>query len=594
MMAVRGEARRELAAVLFADVAGYTRHLARDEAGTVDRVGRALERALRLVGDYGGRVVDTAGDGVFAVFADARDAVRFAVAYQQDLAGEELWQPDEARLRFRVGIHLGEVQAGPGDKVSGLSVNIAARLQTLAGPGGVCVSDDVRRSLDGEPGLAWRQVGWRRLHNVDSPVLVHSVGPGPRGAAAVAAAETPCAEGMPDGGEASVAVLPLDPLSDEPMDQHLASGISADIIHNLTRFRDLLVIARESAFRFRDAAGGGSGADAHTVARCLGVRYLFRGSMQRSGRHLRIRCQLSECENGRSLWADRLDGALDDIFAMQDEITDAIASRLAHHVAAAERERLGRSATPELSAYGLVLRGEELSRQCRREPVLHARRLLKQAAEIDLGYGRACAALSRTYNYDWRYSWSARPERALDRALALAGEAVERDGRDARGYAELGFAHLYRKEHDAALAAYERALELNPNDADVTVEYADALVYVGEAERSVGLIERAMRLNPYYPDWYLWYLADAYSTLRQHEQVIATIGKMRNPAEGRRMLAAHYARLGLMDEAREQACEILRLHPGFRVSEWAKRPPYRDREPLEFFMEGLRLAGLPA
>jgi tetratricopeptide (TPR) repeat protein len=248
---------------------------------------------------------------------------------------------------------------------------------------------------------------------------------------------------------------------------------------------------------------------------------------------------------------------------------------------------------PELSVYGLVLRGEELSRQCRRESVLHARRLLRQAAETDLGYGRACAALSRTYNYDWRYSWSARPERALDRALALAEEAVERDGLDARGYAELGYAHLYRKEHDAALAAYERAVELNPNDADIIAEYADALVYVGQAERAIGLFKRAMRLNPYYPDWYLWYLADAYNALRRHEDVITTVHKMRNPAEGRRMLAANYARLGMLDKARAEAQEIMRLRPGFSISTWAQRPPYKDMATLGFYLEGLRLAGLP-
>jgi tetratricopeptide (TPR) repeat protein len=224
---------------------------------------------------------------------------------------------------------------------------------------------------------------------------------------------------------------------------------------------------------------------------------------------------------------------------------------------------------------------------------MHARYLFEQAASLDPDYGRSYAALSRTFNYEWRYAWSTEPERSLDRALDLALTAADRDPLDARGYAELGFAHLYRKEHEAALAAYERALELNPNDADIVAEYADTLVYAGQAERSVGLIERAMRLNPFYPDWYLWYLADAYSTLRRHEDVIATLHKMRNPAEGRRMLAASYAHLGRLDEAGAQAQEILRLHPGFTISAWAKRPPYKNRDALSHFVDGLRRAGLP-
>lgn len=584
------EARRERTAILMADVQRYSLHLARDEVGTHDRLGRAVARFRALVADYGGRFVNAVGDSALATFARPADAVAFAVAFQEDLAREEMWHAGELPLRFRIGIHVAEVTV-TGEDVAGLGVHLTHRLQQLAAPGGVCVSDEVRRDLADQPDLAWRSLGWRRLHSIDGPVLAYAVGR-ERDAAILEAqpAPTPPPPPTPDAADgASLAVLPLDPLSEEPSDRHFANGVTADLIHSLTRFRDLSVIARESAFRFRGGCG-----DPRTVARCLGVRYLFCGSIQRLGHRLRLRCELVEAEGGRCLWSDRIETALAEVFAVQDEITDTIAARLAVHITAAERARLGPSPAPELSAYGLVLRGEELSHQCRREPVLHARRLLKQAAEIDTGYGRACAALSRTYNYDWRYSWSARPERALERALALAEEAVGRDRFDARGYAELGYAHLYRKEHDAALAAYERALGFNPNDADIIVEYADALVYVGQAERSIGLVERAMRLNPYYPDWYLWYLADAYSTLRRHEDVVATINRMRNPAEGRRMLAAHYAHLGRTDLAREQALEILRLHPGFRVSEWAKRPPYRDREPLDFFVEGLRLAGLPA
>jgi tetratricopeptide (TPR) repeat protein len=265
---------------------------------------------------------------------------------------------------------------------------------------------------------------------------------------------------------------------------------------------------------------------------------------------------------------------------------------MAIQIAAAERRRRVRT-QPPLSAYGLVLRGEELSLILRPDTVMHARRLFEQAAALSPDYGRPYAALSRTFNYEWRYSWSENPQHALDEALHLALTASRQDPSDARGFAELGYAHLYRKEHEPALEAYERAIELNPNDADIVAEYADALAYNGEAARSVDLLHRAMRLNPYYPDWYLWNLADAYNELHQHEEVIRTVNRMKNPAEGRRLLAANLAHLGHLDEAHAQAEEILRLHPGFSLTAWSQRPPYRRKEDLAFFIDGLRRAGLP-
>jgi tetratricopeptide (TPR) repeat protein len=303
-------------------------------------------------------------------------------------------------------------------------------------------------------------------------------------------------------------------------------------------------------------------------------------------------CELLEAESGAALWSEKFDGVLDDIFVFQDEITSTIAGRLAIQIAAAERRRETRL-RPALSAYGLVLRGEELSLDLRRDSVMHARRLFEQATALDPDFGRSYAALSRTFNYEWRYAWSPEPDRSLNQALDLALAAVRQDSLDARGYAELGFAHLYRKEHAASLSAYERALNLNPNDADVIAEYADALVYDGQPERSVDLLNRAMRLNPYYPDWYLWNLADAYNDLNRPDDVVATVNRMRNPSEGRRLLAANFAHLGRLDEARVQAQEILRLHPGFTVSAWAQRPPYKNRDTLSHFVEGLRRAGLP-
>ena len=296
---------------------------------------------------------------------------------------------------------------------------------------------------------------------------------------------------------------------------------------------------------------------------------------------------------GTALWADRFDGDLEEIFDFQDEVTETIAARLALQIRAAERRRLTEARDPDLRAYGLILRGEDLGLRFRRETNWHARRLFEQAVEVDPKFGRSYAAMSRTFNLDWRYSWSSTPEQSLGKAVDLAMSAINHDNLDARGYSELGYAYLYKKRHDESLSSYRRAIELNPNDADIMAEYADALVYVGEGEKSIELMQKAMRLNPYHPDWYLWYLADAYNSLGRSEEVIDTVKRMRDPSEGRRLLAANYAHLGMMDEARQHADEVLQLHPQFTVKAWAERPPYRDRAIIERYMDGLRQAGLP-
>ena len=244
-------------------------------------------------------------------------------------------------------------------------------------------------------------------------------------------------------------------------------------------------------------------------------------------------------------------------------------------------------------AYGLVLRGQQLVGLYTREGNAHGRRLFNEASEIAPDYGRVFSSLSRTHNLDWRYSWSPSPEESLVSAVDLAQRSIALDRLDARGFSESGFANLYMKRHEMAIAEYERALDLNPNDADIVAEYADALVYTGEPARSVELLQRAMRLNPYYPDWYLWYLADAYLTLERYSDVVTTVRQMRNPDEGRRMLAASYAYLGMGTEAHAEAEAVLRSHPNFTIGRWRQRPPYRDPLVLERFVEGLRMAGLP-
>jgi TolB-like protein/class 3 adenylate cyclase len=584
--------RRDLSAILFADVHGYAKLMDRNEERTYERVARAIRLIRSLIGDYGGRVMNVAGDGVLALFETAPQALKFAVAIQQEFRNDAVWNADDEPVAFRIGINLGDVLVDDEANVQGRSVNVAARIQAMAQPGGICVSEAVRRAVHDSLGIPIRSLGPQVLKNIAEPIEIFAIeinGPQVPQASSPLRPPDPVGQSLASAPrpEASVAVLPFDNMSGDPRDQHLCDGITGDLITNLSRFRDLLVIARRSAFLFK-----GQGLPPGQVATQLGVRYLCTGGLQRSGTRLRLRVELSEAGSGRVIWSDRYNGSLGDVFEFQDDVTAMVAARLAVQISAAEQRRLLAEHPPELRAYGMILRGQDLSLSYRREANLHARRLFEHAAEIDPDYGRCYAGMSRTFNFAWRYRWTPDPEVALDKAVDLANAAISYDNSDARGYGELGYACLYKKHHDASLAAYERAVELNPNDADILAEMADALAYSGEPRRAVELVNRAMRLNPYYPDWYLWNLGDATFRLGEFEQTVAALLRMRDQSEAHRLLSASYAHLDRMKEARFHAERVLTIHPDFSLDHWQHVPPDKDPAVLNILIEGMRKAGL--
>jgi adenylate cyclase len=577
--------RRDRSAILFADVHGYAQLMDRNEERTYERVTRSIRLMRSLIGDYGGRVMNVAGDGVLALFESAPEALRFAVTIQQELRNDVVWNADDEPVAFRIGINLGEVLVDDEANVQGRSVNLAARIQLFAPPGGICLSEAVKELVQGSPGIILRSLGRQNLKNIAEPVEVFVVDHD--------TPSLPAIVGLPSHGqpvapfaEASVAVLPLANLSGDSRDTHLCDGITGDIITNLSRFRDLLVIARHSAFLFKEAR-----VPAKVIGDQLGVRYLINGGLQRQGDRVRITVELSDVQSSRVVWADRFQGDLGDLFAFQDDVTDVVAARLAVQISAAERRR-ALSSPPDLRAYGLILRGQELSLHLTQHENLHARRLLERATEIDPGYGRTYAGLSRTFNVAWQYGWTDTPQACLDRAVELALEAVDRDNLDARGYAQLGYAHLFRNQQDASLAAYEHAIELNPNDADILADMAMSVRSSGDADRALLLVQRAMRHNPFYPDVYLWILGETYFDLAEYQQAIDTLHKMRDKSEGHRLLAASYALIGQIEEAKHHARQVLAVHPNFSIEHWRKVRPDGKPQPLERFIDGLRMAGL--
>jgi TolB-like protein/class 3 adenylate cyclase/Tfp pilus assembly protein PilF len=584
--------RRDLSAILFADVHGYAKLMDRNEERTYERVTRSIRLIRSLIGDYGGRVMNVAGDGVLALFETAAQALKFAVTIQQEFRNDGVWNADDEPVAFRIGINLGEVLVDEDANVQGRSVNVAARIQALAQPGGICVSEAVRRAVHDTLGIPMRSLGPQSLKNIAEPIEIFAIEingpvldrPSPRIALSPPSDQRLLVE-PPD--PVSVAVLPLENLSGDPGDQHLADGITGDIITNLSRFRDLLVIARHSAFLFK-----GQRLPSDQIARQLGVRYLCTGGLQRDGSKLRLRVELTEAASGRIVWSERYNGTLGDVFEFQDEVTAVIAARLAVRIDAAERHRLLSEAPPELQAYGLVLRGQQLSLLIAREANLHARRLFEEAAHNDPRYARSYAGLARTFQEAWRYRWSETPDRCLSQAVGLAEQAIKLDPSDARGYAALGQARLFKREHDQSLAAYDRALQLNPNDADVLADTGHCMSSCGDPQRAIDLLQRAMRLNPYYPDWYLWNLGEVYFDLGNYEEAVKTLNQMRDQSDAYRLLAASHALLGHLTEARHFAEQVLILQPEFTLERWRDVPPDRNPEPRERFLEGLRKAGL--
>ncbi|MBW4707382.1 adenylate/guanylate cyclase domain-containing protein [Roseobacter sp. YSTF-M11] len=561
-----------------------------DEVGTTISVTNRLEKFRDAINSYSGEFKGSAGDNAFMLFESAVDAVTFAVEMQKILADENEGLPDDEKVWFRFGINLGEVLVS-GDEITGESINIAARIEAFAAPGQVCISGAAYDHVCNKLKYGYEYLGGQDFKNIGRTIDVFQVHENP-----TTAAMTPgLRRNLENSAEfkerpianQSIVVLPFGFQGSDQDDQWFADGLTEDVTTNLSRFQEFFVIARGSANMFSDRSKSPAQA-----ARELGVRYAVDGTVRKAGSRIRITLQLLDALQDRTIWGDQYNRNVEDIFDLQDEITQIIVSATAARIEATERERMRLLPPANLMAYGFVLKGHRHVLKYTQPEVRQARDLYEHAIGSDARYARAYAAKSRTFNLDWRYDWAEKPEIALDDALSFAREAIDLDESDARGFGELGFAHLYRKEHDAAINAYDRALKLNPNDADLMSDMADALAHMGRSEEAVELLHKAMRLNPFYPDQYIWHLGGAYFNLKRYEEAINTIQKMQNPTEGRRILAASYGHLGKLKEARAQAELVRQAHPNFSVDRWASVQPDKFEEDVQHFLDGLKRAGL--
>ncbi|WP_298920063.1 tetratricopeptide repeat protein [uncultured Roseobacter sp.] len=577
-------------AVVFADVANFSSMMSVDEVGTTISVASRLEKFRDAIRSYSGEFKGSAGDNAFMVFESAVDAVTFAIEMQKTLAGENDGLPEEEQVWFRFGINLGEILIS-GDEITGESINIAARIEAFAAPGQVCISGAAYDHVCNKLKYGYEYLGGQDFKNIGRTIDVFQVHENP-----TTAAMTPgLRRNLENSAEfkerpvanQSIVVLPFGFQGSNQDDQWFAEGLTEDVTTNLSRFQEFFVIARGSANMFADRSKSPAQA-----ARELGVRYAVDGTVRKAGSRIRITLQLLDALQDRTIWGEHYNRDVEDIFDLQDEITQIIVSATAARIEATERERMRLLPPANLMAYGFVLKGHRHVLKYTQPEVRHARDLYENAIGSDARYARAYAAKSRTYNLDWRYDWAEKPDIALDDALSFAREAIDLDESDARGFGELGFAHLYRKEHDAAINAYDRALKLNPNDADLMSDMADALAHTGRSEEAIELLHKAMRLNPFYPDQYIWHLGGAYFNLKRYEDAISTIKKMQNPTEGRRILAASYGHLGMTKEANAQAELVRQAHPNFSVDRWADVQPDKFEEDVHHFLDGLKRAGL--
>jgi len=484
---------RRLAAIMAADVAGYSRLMGEDEEGTLAALNTIRrELAEPMIAEHRGRIVKTTGDGLLVEFASVVDAVRCAVAAQRAMAERNADIPAGRRIEFRIGIHQGDIIVEDGD-IFGDGVNLAARLEGLAEPGGICVSERVQSDAAGKVDAAFDDIGEQQLKNIARPVHVFRVGPQASGPHAAGTAAVPPPLPLPD--KPSLAVLPFQNMSGDPEQEYFTDGIVEDITTAIARLSWLFVIARNSSFAYK-----GKSPDLRQVGRELGVRYILEGSVRKAGNRVRITGQLIDTTTGAHIWADRIDGALDDIFELQDRVASSVAGAIEPKLRQSEIERAARKPTDSLDAYDLYLRALAQFHKYTEEGMGEAVALGKRALAIDPSYAPAAALIGWCRLLQRVQGWGAVSEAEIAEAVLLARQAIEggRDDPDVLSMAGYTISFL-AGEHSAAVATIDRALVLNPNSAQAWGALGWVLGMQHQPNPAIQALQQAMRLSPFDP-----------------------------------------------------------------------------------------------
>jgi TolB-like protein/Tfp pilus assembly protein PilF len=586
---------RKLAAILAADVVGFSRLAGADEDRTLARL-RALRSDLidPTIDVHHGRVVKRMGDGFLVEFRSVVDAVRCAIELQNSMVERNAGLPPERRIVFRIGIHLGDVVEESDGDLMGDGVNIAARLEGIARPGAVCLSEDAYRQVRARLDLAVSDLGATQLKNIAEPIRVYSLEVGvPAQQKSETQARPAAAEAAPPPAsrKPSIAVLAFNNLSGEAEQEYFSDGISEDIITDLSTLSELHVVARNSSFVYKKAA-----VSVPDVAKALGVRYVLEGSVRKAGNRVRVTAQLIDSATGGHVWASRFDRELTDIFAIQDELTKEIVAALKLKLTLGEQDRLNQKRTVNVEAFELFLRGREQAWTATRAGGIAARALLERAIAIEPTYPSAHAIVAATHLIDYANGFSDDPEQSLRTGFELAQRVVRMDETDPAGHFALCAAYMWSKDLDRAQAEAQRCLELSPNSADSLRLTAQLQIFSGDAASAIENLELYMQRDPHYPDIVLQLVADARFGLGQYEQAITAIEQRlaRNPQSetAYALLACCYGQLGRSAECLAAWEQALRINPGFSMERRRRVLPFRKPEDFERRVEGLRKGGL--
>jgi adenylate cyclase len=577
---------RRLAAILAADVAGYSRLMGTDEEGTLARLNAHRTEFLEpTITEHHGRVVKRTGDGILVEFGSAVDAARCAIKVQQGMRQRNADVSANQRIEIRVGVHIGDVIVEGGD-IFGDGVNIAARLESIAEPGGICISEDAFRQVRGKIDAPIKETGDHRLKNIEHPVRVYQI--------QLSGSERTARNALPSSDKPSIAVLAFNNMSGDPEQEYFSDGITEDIITSLSKNRGIFVIARNSSFAYKSQP-----IDVSRIGRELGVRYVLEGSVRRAGDRIRISAQLIEAEGRTHLWAERYDRNLTDLFTVQDEITRSIVATVAPELLEAEMQRVRRKDPGTLGAWECAMRAQWHLARMTREDVAEAIKLAEQATALDAGTTLGLNIAAFAHLYAMAYGWEASPAQSVIAVYQSAAKAVSLDSRDAVSHTALAACEVFMGRPDDAIARLQLALDLNPNFAWAHGNLGFALACSGRGDEAVAPFYEALRLSPRDQFVFAWHYLLAFALFvagRYEESLNAAEKSLRENASVPgvyRVRAAALSQLGRMDEARTALADFLRLVPDATVATTKAQLPLKRPGDLDRYIEALKRAGLP-
>jgi len=576
---------RKLRAILSADVKGYSLLMADDEIHTIQTLKVYRQIMSDLITQHSGRVVDNPGDNLLAEFSSAVNAVECSVQIQNNLKKENAKFVEDKRLQFRIGVNIGDV-VHDGDRIYGSGVNVAARIEGIAVPGGICISrntyDHVKDKLD----LGFDYLGEHEVKNIKEPVRVYRV---------LMDIESPkplVEEHLELPDKPSIAVLPFTNMSGDPSQEYFSDGMTEQIINGLCKVSNLFVIGRNSSFVYKGKSIG-----TKLIAKELGVKYILEGSVQRAGGRVRITAQLIDAITDYHMWSETYDRDLEDIFALQDEITMKLIYAMEINLTAGKQARLWEGGTTNIQAYDRLMRGNDCLSRNNEKDNKQAQQFYKEAISIDEAYAMPYGMLGFTHIFDLLYRWSKAPLQSFEEAEKNIEKALALNDSLDMAHSLLGWIYLFKRQHDMAIKEGERAIELNPNGAEAHAQLAFILCLSDETELAIKLLKRAFRLNPIPPPHFYIILAMAYRNNGQYEKAIelSEKGLVGNPDQLTvyLTLAASYYLLGQTEEAHKAVEEVLRIDPNFSLEYQAKAMPYKHQETGDKLINALRKAGLP-